>query len=202
MGVIYSRSCATVTTQKRYWFYVAASIILLTVGFVCGWSTSRRDFVLHREVIFDTIRIRQPLSSKVPTQKTILTFTFPKLLFVPADTTNQTTIIDRGDSVDVVTPIEQRVYQDSTYRAWVSGPVIGNYRPSLDSLNVFQRTIVQSITPPPKILRPYATAAASFNGQAFSVGGGVLIKEKYGLGLDYSRADNKDYVLVRGVVLF
>lgn len=190
------------TTLKHGWFYVATSILLLAVGFVCGWSMSLKGTGVRREVIFDTIRIKYPTPLTAPSQKKIVTFSFPKLLFVPADTVTQTAIVDRKDSVDIVTVVEQRYYQDSTYRAWVSGPVIGNCRPSLDSLNVFQRTIVQSVVTPPKLLRPFATAAASFNGQAFSVGGGVLIKEKYGLGLDYSRADNKDYILVRGVVLF
>lgn len=40
------------------------------------------------------------------------------------------------DSALVVVPIEQRVYTDTTYTAWVSG-----YRPSLDSIEVYRRTV-------------------------------------------------------------
>ena len=41
-----------------------------------------------------------------------------------------------ADSVEVELPITQKVYGDSTYRAWVSG-----YRPSLDSIEVYRKTI-------------------------------------------------------------
>lgn len=38
------------------------------------------------------------------------------------------------DSVDVVLPIAQKVYKDSSYTAWVSG-----YMPQLDSIHVYRR---------------------------------------------------------------
>lgn len=53
--------------------------------------------------------------------------------------------------------IEQKVYEDpdSTYRAVVSGPSIGQYGPSLDTISVYQRTKVITVTnnvriPPPR----------------------------------------------------
>ncbi len=46
-----------------------------------------------------------------------------------------------SDSVDVVLPITQKHYEDSTFSAWVSG-----YKPSLDSIYVFPRKEVQTIT--------------------------------------------------------
>lgn len=39
------------------------------------------------------------------------------------------------DSIDVLVPISQKVYEDSTYRAYVSG-----YNANLDSIYVFHRT--------------------------------------------------------------
>lgn len=42
-----------------------------------------------------------------------------------------------GDSAAVVIPITQKVYEDSTYKAWVSG-----YEPQLDSIFVYQKTQV------------------------------------------------------------
>lgn len=49
----------------------------------------------------------------------------------------------KTDSVNVVLPITQKMYQDSTYQAWVSG-----YMPALDSIRVFQpvTTITRTIT--------------------------------------------------------
>lgn len=41
-----------------------------------------------------------------------------------------------GDSVEI--PIVQKRYADTTYTAWVSG-----YKPSLDSIEVYRKTVVQ-----------------------------------------------------------
>lgn len=45
-----------------------------------------------------------------------------------------------ADSVSVALEIETRTYEDSLYRAQVSGPAIGNYRPTLDWIEVYGRT--------------------------------------------------------------
>lgn len=42
---------------------------------------------------------------------------------------------------DTVVRREQAYYEDSLYRAWVSG-----YRPRLDSLQIFPRTVYQNVT--------------------------------------------------------
>ena len=42
---------------------------------------------------------------------------------------------------DTVVHREQAYYEDSLYRAWVSG-----YRPRLDSLRIFPRTVYQTVT--------------------------------------------------------
>lgn len=42
---------------------------------------------------------------------------------------------------DAVVEREQAYYEDSLYRAWVSG-----YRPRLDSLQIFPRTVFQTVT--------------------------------------------------------
>lgn len=49
----------------------------------------------------------------------------------------------QNDSVTISLPITQKAYKDSTYEAWVSG-----YRPSLDSIRIFQpiHTITNTIT--------------------------------------------------------
>lgn len=46
-----------------------------------------------------------------------------------------------NDSVDVIIPITQKHYEDSCYSAWVSG-----YKPSLDSIMVYPRTEIRTIT--------------------------------------------------------
>lgn len=49
-----------------------------------------------------------------------------------------------ADSVAVALEIETRVYEDSLYRAQVSGPAVADYRPSLDWIETYART--QTIT--------------------------------------------------------
>ncbi|MDE6277855.1 MAG: hypothetical protein K2M06_07080 [Muribaculaceae bacterium] len=52
------------------------------------------------------------------------------------------------DSADVLLPVVQRHYGDSTYEAWVSGPI----DPRLDSLRVYAPTtiVIQKERKPPK----------------------------------------------------
>lgn len=37
--------------------------------------------------------------------------------------------------------LQQKVYEDSTYRAVISGPAIAEYGPSLDSISVYRKTV-------------------------------------------------------------
>ena len=50
-------------------------------------------------------------------------------------------LIDTIRIGDTVVYREQAYYEDSLYRAWVSG-----YRPRLDSLMVFPKTVYQTVT--------------------------------------------------------
>lgn len=63
--------------------------------------------------------------------------------------------VHEHDTVWAQLPRTAKVYQDSTYRAVVSGPTIGQYGPSLDTISVYQRTKVITVTnnvrvPPPR----------------------------------------------------
>jgi hypothetical protein len=42
--------------------------------------------------------------------------------------------------------IETVIYEDTTYRAQISGPRIGQYGPQLDWAQVYQKTITQTVT--------------------------------------------------------
>lgn len=48
------------------------------------------------------------------------------------------------DSVNVIVPISQKKYEDSTYVAYVSG-----YKPQLDSISIYRKTIYKTITEKP-----------------------------------------------------
>lgn len=82
------------------------------------------------------------IDTPIPRDSTILRY---ETITVPVPDTIRTTVADTllSDSVTVEIPITQKVYQDSTYQAWVSG-----YKPSLDSIRIFQpvTTITHTIT--------------------------------------------------------
>lgn len=75
----------------------------------------------------DTIRIDRPVPRIVRIVDTML---------IPVIDTVHT-----RDSIFISIPREEKVYEDSTYRAVVSG-----YKPSLDSISVFRATEVITIT--------------------------------------------------------
>ena len=103
----------------------------------------RRDTLIIR----DTLRVSRP----VPVREEVVRYVTVTLPSAPArpDSSNLANI--GKDSADVppaadhfidtaqtvVLPITQQVYRDTTYTAWVSG-----YRPQLDSIEVYPRTLI------------------------------------------------------------
>lgn len=51
-----------------------------------------------------------------------------------------------ADSVRMFVELETRIYEDSLYRAQVSGPALGDLRPTLDWVQVYNRTQIQTVT--------------------------------------------------------
>ena len=101
------------------------------------------------EVVWDTIPYYYP----EPKDSTVVRYITEKLPIATGEEVNSLTIshlenmsemVDSDsvkDSVSVVMPITQEHYEDSTYSAWVSG-----YKPSLDSIKVYQRKEIETIT--------------------------------------------------------
>lgn len=101
-------------------------VILLAVVCVVAWfrpheplpAEIRTETKVNTVVKVDTLLISAPMA--------------PLLVFQLTDT------IRIGDTVVYR---EQAYYEDSLYRAWVSG-----YRPRLDSLQIFPRTVYRTVT--------------------------------------------------------
>ena len=112
------------------------------VAFVAGLVTGLFGCLLRQQsqvtvTDIDTVLIEKPVPYKV-TRTEFRTLRLPVMLFAPADTVwRERTVVD---SVEVEVPMERRTYQDSTYRAQVSGPAIGGLHPSLDWVEVYNRT--------------------------------------------------------------
>lgn len=100
-------------------------------------ALSLREGDVETVTDIDTVLIEKPVPYKV-TRTEFRTLRLPVMLFAPADTVwRERTVVD---SVEVEVAMERRMYQDSSYRAQVSGPAIGGLHPSLDWVEVYNRT--------------------------------------------------------------
>lgn len=100
-------------------------------------ALSMRERDVETLTDIDTVLIEKPVPYKV-TRTEFRTLRLPVMLFAPADTVwRERTVVD---SVEVEVAMERRMYQDSSYRAQVSGPAIGGLHPSLDWVEVYNRT--------------------------------------------------------------
>jgi hypothetical protein len=118
----------------------------------------------------------------------------------PADTIYVDREIIVTDSVKVPIDIERKIYQDSTFKATVSGPKIGEYGPNLDDINIYSRTETRIIEKPYPFLVPYV----SFGGgkDILGIGGGVTIKQRVDIGAKYLRVKEKNMFLVEANIRF
>lgn len=117
------------------------AIVLLLVGVVSGWMLQRCSEEIggwgHGRVERDTVTITDTIFVNRPIVKdSIIVKTVTRFLRV-ADTTCMVFRDTIRDSILVEIPIEQKVYGDSNYTAWVSG-----YLPKLDSIQVYRRETV------------------------------------------------------------
>ena len=87
-------------------------------------------------------------------------------------------VADNADSVTLDVAIEHREYRDSTYRAIVSGPVVGDIHPSLDFIETYNRTTTITVERP-KRFAVTAGVGAAYTPKGFQpyvgVGVGVVI---------------------------
>lgn len=107
---------------------IAASIVLIVGSFFLGrWSAEGSGEPQVKTEVVERVRV-DTIVSVVP--KYIHSFR--------VDTVR---VVVPKDSCSVILPIEERVYQDSTYRAVVRG-----YNPILKEIEVFQRTVLRTET--------------------------------------------------------
>lgn len=154
-------------------------LVLLTVailssyyiGFDKGVSSAERSIVNDTVTFIDTIPFFLPVAkdSLVVRYETIR---IPVPEETPDSCRNET------DSVAVNLPVQSKMYEDSTYKAWVSG-----YNPSLDSIFVYPRTVFMTErereTKPPNRWALSLTA-----GYGYTPGEGM--KPFVGVGISYT----------------
>ena len=146
-------------------------IIILFVGFVVGYCTRPQTAAtVKTEYRTDTLRIIAPPEVRVDT--------FMREVFVPVKQKADT--VFHTDSILVYLPFERKVYEDSTYRAVISG-----YQSVLEEIDVYgkETTIYREKTAPR--LSPYVSGSIGLNGDV-SLGGGVFFKDRDALGMEWS----------------
>ncbi|WP_294590839.1 DUF6808 domain-containing protein [uncultured Bacteroides sp.] len=100
-------------------------VVLLVIAFVAAWF--RPNDPLPAEV-----RIETKIQTVVKVDTVLISAPMAVFFQFTSDT------IHIGDTV---VQREQAYYEDSLYRAWVSG-----YRPRLDSIEIYPRTVTHTIT--------------------------------------------------------
>lgn len=148
--------------------------VLMVVSGVLLWSDlHRRDTrpTIVVKTVRDTIIIRDTITAYKPAPFNVYVV---DTLWVPVT-------VSKTDTVWAQLPRTAKVYQDSTYRAVVSG-----FRPSLDTISVYQRTKVITVTnnvriPPPRW---------SWGVQAgVGVNAGGTVTPYLGIGIQYRLGD-------------
>ena len=130
--------------MKKILPILAIFVIGFIFGLLCGKSAKRvvqevrveRDTLISHDTIFN--------DKPIPVYITEVRTDTVRLALVDS---SQTTVI--RDSADVEVPITRKVYEDSTYRAVISG-----FRANLDSLWVYNTikeiTVTKTVKMPPK----------------------------------------------------
>lgn len=130
-------------------------IILPAVSFWLGRQSIRPVVETVETVRTDTIYQDRPVPVAVTSRP--ITVNVPRLVFMRTDTDSATAAgidsVETGipvtvDSVAAEIQIETRTYRDSLLTAQVSGPAIGEYRPTLDWYEVHShtRTVTNTVT--------------------------------------------------------
>lgn len=134
--------------SKRYILAVVAIIIAFLVGLYVGERDVESRAEVSIETVVDTVTYCVPAPQSTTTLGT-QRYMLPKYVFVgemvrqsePDSIKECIAEEEKGcgeDSAIVELPMMQRHYADSTYEAWVSGPIA----PKLDSVRVYVPTTI------------------------------------------------------------
>ena len=155
--------------------------LLLFVAFtiaICVYVSQRKSSIDIKSIIkTDTIIRHDTLIYRTPVVKDslIVKYKTAVLPVVRHDTITKEFVRTVMDSVEVKVPITQKVYEDSTYKVWVSG-----YEPQLDSIFVYQKT---------QVINHYIREKPKHWGIGLQIGYGCTGKELrpyIGIGVNYN----------------
>lgn len=164
-------------------FYI---LITVALGFLVGYFCQPKAVIETTVTRVDTLIIEKPIPIEVEVVRKEYVY-----IPTPADTVVKEVV--RVDSVMVAVEVERRVYQDSLYRAVVSGAVVGDIHPTLESMELYARSETRVVERNAPLLRPYISA--SVGREMMGIGGGISIKDRVDVGAKYIRVRSTDAVM-------
>lgn len=174
--------------RVKTWLAIIGVISLIALSFFIGRKSVDIPKITT-EVRWDTLRIEKPIPYEVEKVRTEYVY-----VPTPADTVVIEREVVRIDSVLVAVDIERRVYHDSLYRAVVSGAVVGDIHPTLDHIDIYSRSETRIIEYKAPMFRPYIRG--SVGKELMGIGGGISIKDRVDVDVQYMRMGNKNMVVV------
>lgn len=127
--------------KMKDWIRLLIVVVVAVAGLTIGYRMGKSGAIgVDTDTIFvrDTIMVRVPVVSEV---RDVGLQTYRIKLLGRINSDQDTIIVTKTDSIEVALPIEQKVYKDTMYTAWVSG-----YDARLDSIKVYKNTrIVNTI---------------------------------------------------------
>ena len=178
-------------------FSIIGILACLAVVFIAG-RKSVPILEPERIIMWDTARIEVPVPQII--EKVRTEYVYLPSEPTPADTVYRDRDVIRVDSVLVAIDIERRVYQDSLYRATISGPRVADMHPSLDDIEIYSKREVVITERQPKLIRPYVSACCWKD--LVGIGGGVRINDKVDVGLKYVRVKSNNHLMVETNIAF
>lgn len=170
-------------------FAIIGVILCLATSFWLGRNSVNIPDV-KTEIIHDTISIDNPVF--ITKDSIRVEYVYIKLkpdtVFVDREH-----IVVKTDSVKVPVNFERRTYGDDRYRAVVSGAAIGDMHPSLESIDIYSKTETKIIQYKAPTFRPYIRG--SIGKEAIGIGGGVSIKDRVDIDVQYMRFGNDNMVV-------
>lgn len=167
--------------------------ILLALGIVLGWLIHRPETRTITQSTIDTLVVYEPKIDTIYNTEVVTTK-------IPLPPKCDTIMIHDTTYIEIPIKKERRIYQDSSYRAVISGAVVGDIHPTLEEISIRNWHTTETIHYQPRLFTPYGSISVGSN--IFTLGGGVMVKQKYGIGLDLTNIQGQNYLTLRGILTF
>lgn len=117
---------------------ILSLVLIFVAGLAAGFRIRDRQYTPQPPLTqTDTLWLRDTITITPPAPRTSWVH---DTTYVPV---YDTTVIVRNDTAYLPLPLETRHYADEQYDAWVTG-----YRPSLDSIRIYQTTTILKVPVP------------------------------------------------------